>query len=120
MGTFFDEGGFGMIPTTIFGFLLIASSVLTLLRPARFWAVTGVLAVAVWGAGMLGTTMGLINTFKYVAHSSEEPVTAAKIVLQGMAESMNNTILAFVIIVPAALICAVAAFRALGAAPASK
>lgn len=120
MGTFFDEGGWGMIPTTIFGFLLAASAVLTLLRPARFWAATAVLTVVTMGAGVLGTTMGFINTFKYVSHSGEEPASAVKIICQGMAESLNNTVLAWVLIVPSMLVCLVAALRALRAAPAAK
>lgn len=120
MGTFFDEGGWGMFPTAIFGFLLAASAVLTLLRPARFWALTAVLAAVTVAAGLLGATMGLINTFKYVSHGSDEPAAAARIALQGMAESLNNVVLALVLVIPSLLVCAVAAFRALRAAPAAK
>jgi hypothetical protein len=108
---FFAEGGPVMILTALFGFLLAGASVLTLLRPARYWAVTSVLAVVTLASGMLGVSLGLIVTCRYVAHGSEEPVTGARILLQGVAESLNNAVLALAIVVVSLLVCAVAAWR---------
>ncbi len=111
MGTFYVEGGWGMYPTTLFGFLLVASAVLTLLRPARFWALTAVLAVVVACSGLLGTCTGIINTMRYVVRTTEPDLI--RIAATGIAESTNNMVLALVIVVPSGLIGAVAAYRAL-------
>jgi len=108
---FFRDGGFGMYPTAIFGFFLIASAVLLVLRPERrFVALVASLEVLTIGSGVLGTTMGLINTFRYLAR-----VPAAdqfKIAAIGCAESLNNMVLALIIGVLAALLASIAAARA--------
>ncbi len=114
MGTFFAEGGFGMYPTLLFGFLLVASAVLTLLEPARRWPLTATLGVATLCSGALGATMGLINTMKYAAKAPVDDRLVSGAI--GIAESLNNLVLAFVIVIPSVLITAVAAARAMRAA----
>ena len=111
MGTFFEEGGWGMYPTMVFGFLLVAAAVFTLLRPERRWPLVVSLGVATFGAGLMGTTVGVINTMKYVVHKAPE---ADRLVFmaQGVAESLNNLELALFIVIPTALVCAAAALRA--------
>jgi hypothetical protein len=109
MGTFFEEGGFGMYPTALFGFVLLAGAVLTVLRPARFWRLTAVMSGVTLCSGLLGTCIGIINTMKFVAHTTETELV--KIGATGIAESTNNLVLALVIVIPAALLCAVAAGR---------
>lgn len=108
MGMFFEEGGFGMYPTLVFGFLLMASAVLSLRQAERRW-LTSVLAALTVASGVLGTSMGLINTMKYVAKTTPEERLA--ILAQGTAESLNNLVLAMILVVLALLVSGVAAFR---------
>ena len=107
---FFRDGGFGMYPTVVFGFLLVAASALCLMRPERRIAVlAAVLGVATLGSGMLGTSMGLITTFHYLPQVPlEQRLTIAAL---GCAESLNNAVLALILVVLAALLGAVAAAR---------
>lgn len=108
MGLFFSEGGFGMYPTLVFGFLLMASAVLSLRQPERRW-LTFVLGALTVASGVLGTSMGLINTMKYVAKTTPDERLA--ILAQGTAESLNNLVLAMILLVLALLVSGVAAFR---------
>ena len=119
MGQFIEEGGWGMFPTMIFGFLLVASAVFTLLRPDRRWWLVVALGVATFGAGLLGTTMGLINTAKYLVSMPAEG-EMMKIAFKGAAESLNNLVLALVIVIPTALVSAAGAVRAMRAGAAGK
>lgn len=108
MGTFIEEGGAGMIPTMLFGFVLVASAVMSITQPERRW-LTFVFGALTFSSGLLGTAMGLINTMRYVAKTTvaeQIPIGAT-----GIAESLNNLVLSNVIIVIACLISAVAAFK---------
>ena len=119
MGTFIEEGGWGMFPTMAFGFCLVVAAVFTLLRPARGWALVVSLGVTTFGAGLLGTTVGVINTMKYAKGAPEAERLQA--IAQGVAESLNNLELSLLIVLPAALLCCVAALRARRASePAAK
>lgn len=108
---FFRDGGWGMYPTSIFGFLLVASGVLLMLRPERrFVALVVSLGVLTLGSGVLGTAVGIVNTFHYLTK-----VPAAdqfKIGALGCAESLNVVVLALILGVLASLFAAVAALRA--------
>lgn len=107
---FFRDGGWGMYPTSIFGFLLVAAAVLLLLRPERrYVALVSSLGLLTLGAGVLGTSVGLVNTFRYVYK-----VPAAdqlRVALLGCAESLNNFVLALMLVVLAALLASIAALR---------
>jgi len=108
---FFRDGGWGMYPTTLFGFFLVASAVLLLLRPERRWVPLVVsLGVMTFGAGLLGTTTNLINTFRYVQNVALPD--QVQIAALGCAESLNNVVLALVIVVFSTLLATVAALRA--------
>lgn len=107
MGLFFEEGGFGMYPTLIFGFMLMASAVLSIRHPERKW-LTFVMAALTTAAGVLGTSMGLINTMK--AAAKQAPDQQFIIFSVGTAESLNNMVLAMILVVLALLVSAVAAF----------
>jgi hypothetical protein len=113
MATFFLDGGPVMILTTLFGFLLAGASVLAALRPARSWRVVVVLGFATGVSGVLGTSLGLVSTLRYAAHAASEEgaITTLRIVAVGIAESLNNAILASVIILMSLGGCAVAAVR---------
>jgi hypothetical protein len=108
---FFRDGGWGMYPTTLFGFFLVASAVLLLLRPERRWVPLVVsLGVMTFGAGLLGTATGLITTFRYL---QKVPLPdQVQIAALGCAESLNNVVLALVIVVFSTLLASVAALRA--------
>jgi len=90
---FYYEGGFGMYPTTIFGFFLVAAAVIYLLRAERRFAnLVLSLGILTMVAGVLGTSIGVINTFHYL-----QKVPQAKqfmLAALGCAESLNNLVLA--------------------------
>lgn len=108
---FFRDGGWGMYPTVVFGFLLVAAAALCVLRPERRYVRVGVgLGVATLGAGLLGTVTGLIATFRYLERVPlEQRFTVAAL---GCAESLNNAVLALILVVLASLLGTVAALRA--------
>ena len=99
---FFRDGGWGMYPTSLFGFMLVAAGFLYLFRPESRYApivfCTGFLTI---GAGILGTATGLITTCRYLAHV--QPIDQLQIAAQGCAESLNNLVLAFILAIIAAL-----------------
>jgi hypothetical protein len=109
--TFFRDGGFGMYPTAVFGALLVASSVLHLLRPeGSRVALLVSLGVGTLGAGLLGATTGIVKSFHYLPTARlEDRLTLAAL---GCAESLNNVILALILVVLSSLLCAAAALRA--------
>jgi hypothetical protein len=108
--TFFRDGGPGMIPTTLVGFLLVASGVLYVLRPERrFVPLLLSLGVVTLGAGLLGFVVGVVKSFHALPQlPSELRFTVAAL---GCAESLNNVVLALILIVVAGLLAAVAALR---------
>lgn len=109
--TFFRDGGFGMYPTALFGFLLVASGVLCLLRPERRFVLLALsLGVVTAGSGVLSFCVGLATTFHYIQHVPlAERFTIAAL---GCAESLNNLVLALILVVLAAVLTALAAARA--------
>ncbi len=108
---FFLEGGVGMYPVALFGAVFVAASVLHLLRPDRKLTQTVVaLGALTLGAGVLGTTMGINTTMRYL-----HTVPAAdqlSIGAVGIAESSNDLILAMVLFVIGSLATSVAGLRA--------
>lgn len=114
--SFFRDGGWGMYPTSICGFLLVASGVLLLLRPERrFLPPVIALGVVTLGSGVLSSTVGIVNTLRYITKvpAGEQ----LKLAALGCAESLNNVVLAMILGVLTALLAAVAAFRASRARP---
>jgi hypothetical protein len=107
---FFEAGGWGMYPTLIFGFLLVASSVLFVLRPERrFVPLLLSLGVLTLGSGLLSFSVGVVNTFRYLQRV--EPAEQFKIAALGCAESLNNVVLALMLIVLTSLLASIGAFR---------
>lgn len=107
---FYRAGGFGMYPTTVFGFLFVAAAVLFALRPdRRALPLVWTLCVTTFGSGLLGTSVGMVKTFRYL---EQVPVAdQVKIAALGCAESLNNLVLALVIVVATSLIVAAGALR---------
>ena len=107
---FFAAGGWGMYPTMLFGFLLLATTVLHALRPEpRFSRLTVALGVATFASGLLGTVVGICNSAHYL--DQVPPVDQLKTFAMGCEESLHNLVLALIIIVIAALITAVSSLR---------
>jgi hypothetical protein len=120
MQTFFFDGGPFMFVTTFLGFLAMAAAVLSLLRPGRFGAVTGLLLAVTGVSGLLGTCFGLIGTSKYVLGAEEPAEQLVRIGVKGAQESLNNLFLALALLLPALLVCTVAAYRSARGAPSSR
>jgi hypothetical protein len=107
---FFTAGGWGMYPTMLFGFLLLATTGLHALRPEpRFPRLTGALGVATLASGVLGTTVGICRSAHYI--SQVPPAEQLQTLAMGCEESLHNLVLALIIIIVAALITAVSAVR---------
>ncbi len=117
---FYAAGGFGMYPTSLFGFFLVSASVIYALRPERRFLLLAVcLAFLTLGSGALGFTTGMVNTFHYL---EKVPVDQrGMIAALGCGESLNNVVLALIFFTLACLVVSVGAFRAIrrGVAPAA-
>lgn len=109
--TFFRDGGFGMYPTSLFGFLLVLSAALCVLRPERsFAAVSGALSALTLSSGLLGTAVGIVTTFHYLPNVPEAD-RRFTIAALGCAESLNNVVLALILLCVSALLLSIAAVR---------
>jgi hypothetical protein len=115
---FFHDGGWGMYPTSLFGFFLLATAMIFALRPERrflpaVWCLAGITVAA----GVLGTSTGLVNTFRYLpqaAAADQLPIMAA-----GCAESLNNVVLGLVVVIISLLVTLAGAVRVAVAPPAA-
>jgi hypothetical protein len=107
---FYAAGGWAMHPVSVFGFLLIAASVLSVQRrDSKYQRLAVVLGVVTLSAGLLGTASGICASAHYL-----DQVPAARqleIFALGIEESMHDVILALVLVVVAGLVAAVGALR---------
>lgn len=111
MTTFFNDGGFVMIPILLAGFLLTAASTLQALRPIPVrWRTLKLMAAGVATLGVLGFVMAVVATIR---NSSEAPDwdTRSKMLLGGVAESANNLTLMLVFLLISAIACTVGSMR---------
>jgi hypothetical protein len=107
---FFTAGGWGMYPTMLFGFLLLATTVLHALRPEpRFGRLVNAHGVITVASGLLGTTVGICNSAHYIGQVP--PADQLRVLAAGCQESLHNLVLALIIIVLAGLVTAVSAIR---------
>jgi hypothetical protein len=99
---FYESGGWGMYPTTLFGFVLVLLACLYAFRPEpRYLAVvvaTGFLTMA-WG--LSGMVTGLMHVFRYVQYVG--PDDAVKVAALGCAESVTNVLFAVLLVIVAGL-----------------
>lgn len=111
---FMEAGGWGMFPTLIFGFALVASAAVYLFRPeARWGRVTVSLSLVVLGAGVLGFLTGCVNTVHYVVRTGGKDDGGPLLVLAaGLAESAHNLVLALIFLVLTGLLSTAALVRA--------
>ncbi len=108
--TFFRDGGWGMYPTALFGFVFVASGFLYLFRPeARFAPIVLCSGVLTMAAGLLGTSVGIVKTFHYLPEVA--PSEQLAIAGLGCAESLNNLVLALILTVATALLTWVGVVR---------
>lgn len=108
---FFRDGGWGMYPTTVFGFLLVLAGVLCVLRPERRFAHLGLtLAGLTLCSGALGTVTGFVTTFRFL-HQVPDLDRRFTIAAFGVAESLNNMILALLLVTFTGVLGALAALR---------
>jgi hypothetical protein len=107
---YYAAGGWGMHPVSLFGFLLVAASVLYVLRPsARYRRLVSALGVVTFAAGLLGTATGISTSAHYIERV--EPIKQLEIFALGIDESLHNVVLALVLVVIAGLITAVGSLR---------
>jgi hypothetical protein len=113
MSEFFSAGGFGMYPVLLFGFLLIACSILFLFRPEpRYLAPLVGLGATTFSAGLLGTCSGVMNTLGYLKHVPPDERFMA--VALGCKESLHVMMLALILLVVAGLFVSIGAARTMG------
>ena len=114
MGNAYHEGGWGMYPTTIMGILLVSAAIYYALKPERrnIWIVASV-ALMTFLAGVLGFTVGVINTMR-TATSGEIAGEPTSLALGGVGESLNNVALAFVFLILATIFVTVGVLRGRG------
>jgi len=107
---FYAAGGWGMVPTSLFGFLLVAASVLYVLRPQQKIArLVLTLGIVTFAAGLLGAFVGICNSAHYlpqVEHASQIEVFAL-----GCEESLHDVVLSLILVILAGLIAGVGTLR---------
>lgn len=107
---FFKAGGWGMYPVMVFGFLLLATTVLHALRPEpRFGRLVNTLGILTITAGLLGTVVGICQSAHYIAQVPRE--RQLEILAMGSEESLHNLVLALIVIAVAGLITLASAVR---------
>ena len=107
---FFEAGGWGMYPTMVFGFLLLATVVLHALRPEpRFQRLVNALGAGTFASGLLGSVVGICNSAHYIGQVPREDQLRA--LAAGCEESLHNLVLALIIILLATMITAGSAVR---------
>jgi hypothetical protein len=95
---FYASGGYGMYPTTLFGFIMVLTACLYLFRPERrFVPVVITSGVLTFCSGVLGTFTGMIVVCTYV--QLVEPVDAAKVMVVGSGQAFANIVFALILII---------------------
>ena len=108
---FYGAGGFGMYPTSLFGFALVAVSMLFAFRPSEKLArVTRVLGMLTLASGLLGSAVGICNASRYISQvpAAEQLQTLAL----GWEESLHCLVLALMLTVVGSIIALVGMIRA--------
>jgi hypothetical protein len=112
---FYVAGGFGMYPTTVFGFILIAVTVLYVLRPEPHRArLALIMSLVTFASGLLGTTVGMCNSAYYIPDVAQPK--QLEVLALGVQESLHVTVLALILVTLAGVIAAIGAARAVKAA----
>lgn len=114
--SFFAAGGPPMVPVALLGVLLLAASVLFVLRPEpRMARVTLTLGLVTFAAGLLGAVIGVCLSLHYIPRVPAEKQLA--VLALGIEESLHDVVLALMIVVAAGLVVAIGHLRRASAAP---
>ena len=93
---FYYNGGYGMYPTTLFGFVLILVACLHVLRPeGRYLPIVVTTACLTLAAGFLGTFTGLMVVLRFVEHV--EAADQLRVAILGFVEAINNLVLGLIL-----------------------
>jgi hypothetical protein len=119
MTDYFAAGGWGMIPTAVFGAMLVAAAVgYSLLPERRFTALLSILGTVTLTSGLLGCAAGLVTVFEAVI---KIPVPDREIVLlAGLSEVLHNIVLALILIALALLVATVGGLRQVAGRPSAR
>lgn len=110
MASFYAAGGWPMHFVSVFGFLMLAASVLYALRPKpRFQRLVVTLGVVTFGWGLLGTAIGISLSTRYIQEVPEP--RQLQILSLGIEESLHDVVLALILIIVAGIITAVGILR---------
>jgi hypothetical protein len=94
---FYASGGWGMYPTTLFGFVLVLAGCRYLFRPqSSLLRIIATSAVLTASSGVLAMCTGLLIVFTYV--QSVPPADAAKVAVVGAAQAMVNIVFALILV----------------------
>lgn len=105
----FREGGFGTIPTALFGLLLIAAAIRYAMRPERRHVPIQVaLAAATLACGGLGFVTGVVKSISAAGQAGPDDRWMVAI---GVSESLQNLVLAFGLVALGAIAASVGAAR---------
>ena len=105
----FRNGGWGMIPTTVFGLLMVAASVRYAMKPERRLVPLQVaMAILTLSAGALGFVTGLIKTFEAIGDVAPEK---RWIWMLGTGEALHNLAFALGLVTLAAIAASIGALQ---------
>ncbi len=94
---FYESGGWGMYPTTFFGFLLVLTACLYMFRTERrFLPVVLTTGFLTANSGILATLTGLKIGFTYAYYL--DPAQAAQIAVRAAASAFSNIVLALILL----------------------
>lgn len=106
----FRDGGFGMIPTLLFGVLLLVVGVRYARTPdRRYVPLLVALNVLTLAAGALGFVAGVITTARYIDRVAHD--NAGVIAIEGVGESLNNVAFALMFVVLSAMAVTLGAWK---------
>lgn len=108
---FFAAGGWGMYPTSIFGFALVVAAASHALRPSeRAARLSAVLAAITLAAGWLGCAVGISVSARWLEQVPK--ADQLQIFALGCEESLHNVILALILFIVAGVLVAAGTVRA--------
>ena len=102
-----------MYPPLLFGFLLVACSILFMFRPEpRYLAPLVGLGTSTTAAGLLGFCTGVMNSIRYLKEVPTED--RFLVVAFGFEESLHCVVLALILLVVAGIFVSIGTIRAMG------